>query len=79
MSMLSEWFRSRALNRYTNGSFPRHLIWALLKLDEDRYVFVLKLPFWTWAYDPEFDRYCLHQRRLMHHPDKGWRLYLHTA
>ncbi len=79
MSRIYEWFHSKAKKRCMNGAFPKHLCWALLDWGEGRYVFVLKLPFWTWAYDPEFDCYCWHQRRLMHHPDKGWRLYLHTV
>ena len=78
MSTISEWFYSRAEKRQVDGSFPmKFKVWGLIDRDGD-YAFVLKLPFWTWAYDPQFDRWCWHQRRLLY-GRLGWRLYLHPG
>lgn len=79
MSMISEWFYSKAIKveRRVNGLYlmPPFRVWCLFDRRDEGYVFILKLPSWAWAYCEEMDYWCWHQRRLMHGPF-GWRLYL---
>ena len=80
MSMISEWFYSKAIKvtRQVNGLYPIRpfKVWCLFDRGEEGYVFILKLPSWTWAFEHEDRRWCWHQRRLMH-GRLGWHLYLY--
>ena len=79
MSTISEWLCSKAEQRRVDGLFPmKFKVWGLLNHD-GACAFVLKLPFWTWAYDPEFYRWRWHQRRVMYSSYTGWKLYLHPG
>ncbi len=86
MSIISEWFYSKAVTVGEGECLPEFKVWCLIRrLSDPRspggefrgYSFFLKLPSYAWEMDECNGRLCWHQRRLVHHYDFGWRLYLY--
>ena len=79
MSMLSEWFYSKAILFPEWSEAPPFKFWCLLRRVDDRgrfngYVFLLKLPSYAWELDACNNRFCW-MRRVMVHDRDGWSVH----
>ncbi len=87
MSIICEWFYSKAVIVGEGECIPEFRVWCLARRvrgtgnppmgEFDGYEFFLKLPSYTWELDELDGRWCWHQRRLIHSSRWGWKLYLY--
>ena len=89
LSIITDWFYSKAILAGYGYDLPEYKVWCLIRRVDGLgdppqgkfvgYYFYLKLPSYDWQRDELNDRWCWHQRRLMHGPFTGWKLYLHPV